>query len=173
MSFPLQPQALGQPAAITPIASVALQLPSGITVPDTAVVDQIFAHFSASTHLKNGMVTLRLYPEELGALRMEIKVTQDTIKAHIVAQTAQAQEMINRHLPRLHEALEQQGLHLLQVEVSVAAHNQTGGERFQENHNWRQSAHSVSHAASQPDCTQESDDITGNDSTNGSLSVLV
>ncbi len=46
---------------------------------------------------------------------MEIKVEQDNIKAHIIAQNPQAQEMIDRHPPRLREALELQGLNLQQI----------------------------------------------------------
>lgn len=168
-----QPGPSQQPTGSTPISSVALHLPSGMTVPDGTVVDQIIARFSVNKQLETGTVNLRLYPQELGELRLEIKVAQDNIKAHIVAQSPQAQEMIDRHLPRLREALEQQGLHLQQVEVSVAAHGQTGGERFQESNAWRQPAPSPSHtAAGQSDFTQEADDIAGDEAAVGTLSVL-
>ncbi|MCL1981028.1 MAG: flagellar hook-length control protein FliK [Proteobacteria bacterium] len=173
--FASQPQGIGPQPATTPIASVALHLPSGMMVPDAAVVDQMIAHFSANKQLENSTVILRLYPEELGELRMEIKVAQDNIKAHIVVQNPLAQEMIDRHLPRLREALEQQGLQLQQVEVSVAAHGQTGGgERFHENNAWRQQvASQVNSAASQSDFTHEIEEIVGIDTAANTLSVLV
>ncbi|MCL2789979.1 MAG: flagellar hook-length control protein FliK [Desulfobulbus sp.] len=172
--FAHQQQGAGQqPVTIAPPASGAMLLPSGTTVPDTAAVDQMLAYFSANRPLETGTVALRLHPEELGELRMEITVAQDIIRAHIVAQTSQAQEMIHRHLPRLQEALEQQGLHLQQVEVSVAAHNHPGGERFQERNAWQQSSPSTRHASGQSELAQELDETTGGDSATNILSVLV
>ena len=96
-------------------------------------MDQMIAHFAMSRRLETSTVNLRLHPQELGELRMEIKVEQDNIKAHIIAQTPHAQEMIDRHLPRLREALEQQGLHLAQVEVTLAANDRTDSQAFQDN----------------------------------------
>ena len=113
--------------------SSSLRLPSGLTVPGETVVDQMISHFSVNNRLESGTVNLKLNPQELGELRMEIKITQDNIKAHIVAQTPQAQEMISQHLPRLREALEQQGLHLQQIEVTIAANDNPGREQFQGN----------------------------------------
>jgi len=118
------------------------RLPSGTVVPEGTVVEQMVAHLSVNKRLETGTVNLRLHPQELGELRLEIKVEQDNIKAHIVAQNPQAQEMIDRHLPRLREALEQQGLNLQQVEVTVAANDNTRGEQFQENSTWQQPSRS-------------------------------
>ena len=117
----------------TPIADTStLQLPSGVTVPGETVVDQMIAHFSVNKRLESGIVNLKLNPQELGELRMEIKITQDNIKAHIIAQNPQAQEMIGLHLTRLRDALEQQGLHLQHVEVTVAANDNASREQFQD-----------------------------------------
>jgi flagellar hook-length control protein FliK len=111
-----------------------LRLPSGLMVPEGTVIEQLITHFSANRRLESGSISLQLHPRELGALRMEIKVEQDNIKAHITVQNPQAQEMIDRHLPRLREALEQQGLFLQQVEVTLAAEDNANGRRFQDNH---------------------------------------
>jgi len=124
--------------ATTPGQSTVYHLASGLMVPEGTVVDQMIAHFAVNKRLETGEVTLRLHPQELGEIRMAIKVEQDNVKAHIIAQNPQAQEMIDRHLPRLREALEQQGLNLHQIEVTVAAHDNAGGERFQDNNAWRQ-----------------------------------
>lgn len=131
---PTPPLAVNSPVA----PASAYHLPSGLVVPDGAVVDQVIAHFSVNRRLETGTVNLKLHPQELGELRMEIKVEQDNIKAHIIAQNPQAQEMIDRHLPRLREALAQQGLHLQQVEVTVATHDHTGREQMQDNRSWQQ-----------------------------------
>ena len=110
-----------------------MRLPSGTLVPEGAAMDQMITHLSMNRRLETGAINLKLHPQELGELRMEIKVEQDNIKAHIIAQSPQAQEMIDRHLPRLREALEQQGLHLTQVEVTVAAQDNSDSQRFQDN----------------------------------------
>ena len=113
--------------------ALTLRLPSGLNVAAGTVVDQMATHFANTRPLESGTVNLKLHPQELGELRMEIKVEQDNIKAHIIAQNPQAQEMIDRHLPRLREALAQQGLHLQHIEVTVASNDQNGGQRFQDN----------------------------------------
>jgi flagellar hook-length control protein FliK len=156
------------------VESSTYRLPSGSTVPEGAVIDQMITHFSTNKRLETGTVNLKLYPQELGELRMEIKVEQNNIKAHIIAQNPQAQEMIDRHLPRLREALAQQGLHLQQVEVTLAAQDNTGGERFKESDAWRQPSPSQHHTASeQPIFTLETDVSPGDDhSLANTLSVL-
>ena len=115
--------------------SASLRLPSGLIVPDSTVMDQMLTHLSLQRRLASSTVHLRLNPQELGELRMEIKVEQDNIKAHIIAQNPQAQEMIDRHLPRLREALEQQGLHLQQVSVTLAGGDHADSQRFHDNFN--------------------------------------
>ena len=115
--------------------SGGLRLPSGLIVPDSTVMDQMLTHLSLQRRLASSTVHLRLNPQELGELRMEIKVEQDNIKAHIIAQNPQAQEMIDRHLPRLREALEQQGLHLQQVSVTLAGGDHADSQRFHDNFN--------------------------------------
>jgi len=157
-----------------PVDSSMFRLSSGSTVPEGTVVDQMIAHFSVNKRLETGTVNLRLYPQELGELRMEIKVEQDNIKAHIIAQNPQAQEMIDRHLPRLREALEQQGLNLQHVEVTIAAHDNSGNERFQESSAWRQPNNSPHRTSpDQPVFTLETDEIAGDGhSAANTLSVL-
>ncbi len=110
-----------------------MKLPSGATFQQSAVVDQVINHFSGAQKLESGSIRLQLHPQELGELRMEIEVKQDNVKAHITAQNPQAQEALERHLPRLRETLAQQGLHLNNVEISVAAGEQYDGNHFQQN----------------------------------------
>ena len=128
------------------VDSSSLRLPSGLVVPGETVVDQMISHLSVSNRLESGTVNLRLSPQELGELRMEIKISQDTIKAHIIAQTPQAQEMISQHLPRLREALEQQGLQLQKIEVTIAAHDNAGRDQFQGNTGQQQMNQSTHHS---------------------------
>lgn len=169
-------QRIGEQTALggSTTTTSSFALPSGTTVPDTTVVDQMLGHFAMNRRLESGTVNLKLYPQELGELRMEIKVTQDNVKAHIIAQNPQAQEMIDRHLPRLRESLEQQGLHLQQVEVTLAAQDNAADGRFQESNAWRQPpSSSQRHVADQPVFTLETEESAGEDSAAAtSLSVL-
>ena len=110
-----------------------MKLPSGTTFQQSAVVDQVINHFSGTQKLESGSIRLQLHPQELGELRMEIEVKQDNVKAHITAQNPQAQEALDRHLPRLRETLAQQGLHLNEVEITLAAGDQHEGNHFQQN----------------------------------------
>ncbi|PIE65839.1 MAG: hypothetical protein CSA26_02255 [Desulfobacterales bacterium] len=122
-----------QTAATVSPAGSFIKLPSGFTVPEGAVMDQVINHFSATLKLESGTVSLKLYPKELGELQMEIQVKNDNIKAHITAQNLQAQEALDRHLPRLKATLAEQGFELRQVEITVAASDQYDGQPFQEN----------------------------------------
>ncbi len=119
-----------------PVQSTApsyIRLPSGITVPDTMVMEQVINHISNSQKLESSSMHLRLHPQELGELRMQIEVKQDNIKAHIITQNPQAQDALERHLPKLKETLEQQGLNLSDVEITVEAGDEYDGQRYKEN----------------------------------------
>lgn len=144
-------QQVNTPLSTPLAASSPLRLPSGLMVPGETVVDQMISHFSVNNRLESGTVNLKLHPQELGELRMEIKITQDTIKAHFIAQTPHAQEMITQHMPRLREALEQQGLHLQQIEVTIAANDSFSRDQFQGNAGQQQLNQSMHHTrGSQP-----------------------
>ncbi len=158
----------------SPVAPSLISLPSGLSVPEGTVVDQMIAHFSMNRQNESSAINLKLHPQELGELRMEIKVEQDNIKAHIIAQNPQAQEMIDKHLPRLREALEQQGLHLQEIEVTVAANDTAGDERFRENTGQQQQFPFTRNKAVQPVFTLETSAEFGEtEQASSNLSVLV
>jgi len=113
--------------------SLALHLPSGLTVPHEEIINQVVDRFTFNRRLESGTVTLKLHPAELGELRMELKVEQDNIKAHITTQNPQVQDILDRNLPRLREALAQQGMNLEHMQVTVAADDGSNNQFFQEN----------------------------------------
>jgi len=112
--------------------STSLKLPSGTEVPHSRIINQVIDRFTLNRTLESGNITLKLHPAELGELRMEIRVEQDNIKAHITTQNPQVQEILNHHLPRLREALEQQGQNLEQMTVTVGADDGSNSQLFQE-----------------------------------------
>jgi len=112
--------------------AATLRLPSGTEVPHSQIANQVNDHFSVGRNLESGSVVLRLHPAELGELRMEIRVEQDNIKAHITTHNPQVQDILDRNIPRLREVLEQQGMNLEHMQVSVAADQQGSDQLFQE-----------------------------------------
>ncbi len=120
-----------------------LQLPSGLEIPHSRIIDQVTGQFDMNRTLESGSINIKLHPAELGELRMEIKVKQDNIKAHITAQNPQVQDILDRNLPRLRQALEQQGMNLTHIQVSVASDGgSSNSQMFQEQFNGQQFSHS-------------------------------
>ncbi len=131
-------QVSGQVSGLDNPGSLSLHLPSGIDIPHSQIIDQVTGHFALNRSLESGTITMRLHPAELGELRMEIKVEQDNLKVHITAQNPQVQDILDRNLPRLREVLQQQGMNLAHMQVSVATDGGGNGQLFQEQFNQRQ-----------------------------------
>lgn len=128
---PLVTAPLGQPTAAvasSPQAGTFLTLASGQQVPEQEVLQQVF-HQLPSRASGPQRVTLRLNPEELGEVRLEMIIDKETVRAHLQAQNQQVQEVLEKHLPRLREAFEQQGLKLQELQVSVDS-GRDGGRSF-------------------------------------------
>lgn len=129
---PLVTTPIGQPAAPqAPAAAAAplLTLPSGLQVPEQEVLQQVFGQLSARNLSGPQRITLRLNPEELGEVRLELIVDKETVRAHLQAQSQQVQEVLEKYLPRLREAFEQQGLKLQELQVTVDS-GRDGGRGF-------------------------------------------
>lgn len=112
-----------------------IRLPSGIEVTDKQIIDQIFEHISIrSLNSSEGTsnLSIRMHPEELGRLELELVANKDGIKAHIHAQTHQVQDILEKHIFRLREGFEQQGLKLQEVTVSVNSEQHHGPGHFHE-----------------------------------------
>lgn len=96
--------------AATPAADVA----------PPQVVRQVVAQIEAMTHQRNAdSVTLQLEPEHLGRLRVTISVSDGTIHTHIVADNHAVRQMLESNSALLQQALQERGLHLGALQVSV------------------------------------------------------
>jgi flagellar hook-length control protein FliK len=60
-----------------------------------------------------------MQPAELGSLKIELMVEGDRIRASLQAQTLQVQEVLEKNLPQLRNALAEQGLKIDQFQVDV------------------------------------------------------
>ncbi len=88
--------------------------------PEIDILDQIRAKFAANS--KNGMqkITIGLTPESLGKVSIEIAKGQNGISAQILADNAQAKEILDKNLDGLKSMLQSQGVNVNNVNVKVA-----------------------------------------------------
>lgn len=121
-----------RPVALADITGV-MTLPSGRQVAEAVVLDQVVTQMRGSADGESGKMVLRLHPAELGELKIDLAVEGDRLKAQLHAQTQQVQDVIEKHLPRLRDALESQGLRLDQLQVSVST-DQGRGQASQQQH---------------------------------------
>lgn len=102
-------------------APVAAPFAASHQVIDGQIFDQVVTHLSGSHKGDMGRMVLRLYPAELGALRIELMVEGDRVRANLHAQTQQVQEVLERNLGQLRNALAEQGLKIDHFQVSSDA----------------------------------------------------
>lgn len=112
-------------------AARIMQLPSGHQVAENQVVDQVVTYLAGSSDGESGRMRLRLHPAELGTVRLDLIVEGDKVRAHLQAQSQQVQDVLDRHLPQLRDALQQQGLKIDEFRVDVqTGQDQQQDERF-------------------------------------------
>jgi len=117
-----QPTAAQQPQPLTGKLmpeSPMVQLPSGQQVAESQIFDQVVARFSSSVSGGAKRMVLRMHPAELGSLKVELMVEGDRVRANLHAQSLQVQEVLERNLPQLRNALAEQGLKIDQFQVDV------------------------------------------------------
>lgn len=118
------------PTAANSPATAALTLPSGQVVAESQVFGQVLAGLRVGASRNSSSISLKLNPEELGEVKLEMVVEKDRVRAMIQAQSQQVQEVLERHLPRLREAFQQQGLKLEEVQVQVDSRQQENPRGF-------------------------------------------
>ena len=74
-------------------------------------------------------LSVRLYPEHLGTLRIELQEVNGVLSARILASTAQAREMLDRQLHQLRAALMNQNLQVEKIELSQMLQQTERSER--------------------------------------------
>ncbi len=115
---------LVQPAAAPPETSAPRAdpaLPAARATEDSGssrFVQRVADAFAAMSH-RGGVVRLRLYPPELGSLRLEIAVKAGKLSARVSAETASAKSLLVENLPALRERLAALDVALERFEVEV------------------------------------------------------
>jgi len=130
-----------QTAATTPGHTSVAQpatLPPGVTIPANEIVNHLIDRFSVNPRLQTSKVSLNLNPAELGAIKIDIMVKGDSIKAHIAAGSQKIQETIERHMPKLRAVLEQQGFTIEDFQVTQESSTTDSNDFFQQQFSSRQ-----------------------------------
>jgi hypothetical protein len=113
----------GTPAAATPFT---------LPVPEEQVYQQVASRLTLVNGERHSRMTMRLYPEELGQVKLDLTVEGDRVRVQMHAQNQQVQEVLEKYLPRLRESFEQQGLKLEEAQVTYDSPGQGGRGSFQE-----------------------------------------
>jgi hypothetical protein len=123
-----------QATSVTPANAALAQpaLPPGAPVPASEIINHLVERFSSNPRLQTSKISLNLSPAELGAIKIDIMVKGDTIKAHIGANSVQVQETIEKYMPKLRTILEQQGFTVEDFQVTLDGASSDSNDFFQQ-----------------------------------------
>ena len=85
---------------------------------DVAMMQQVIDHLRDLPRPLPNRISLQLHPAELGQLKINLTMQEGVIRASLVTQTVQAQEILEKHMPKLRALLERQGLALEDVRIT-------------------------------------------------------
>jgi flagellar hook-length control protein FliK len=132
----------GAPTAATTPGHVAAAQPAtfapGVHVPAEELIHHLVERFSINPRLQTSKISLNLHPAELGALKIDILVKGDSIKAHIAAGNQQILDTIEKNMPKLRTILEQQGFTVEDFKVTLESSNSSSNDFFQQQFSSRQ-----------------------------------
>lgn len=124
----------GQSGPVQGAAPANASLAASSLNQEVRILDQVLDQMPLNRLGDKSRVVIRLHPEELGEVKLDLVMEKDQLKAHLVTQTQQVQEILEKHLPRLQEALHNQGVKLDNIQVSVDSRGNQGREFFNRNH---------------------------------------
>jgi flagellar hook-length control protein FliK len=124
----------------TQVTSIEGKMAPGafLPVPENEMVSNLIQRFNVNPRLQTSRLSMQLHPAELGALKIDILVKDNSIKAHIVAQSPQVLDTLEKHMPRLREVLQDQGFKVDSFEISMEGDGGKQKELFQEHFNSQQ-----------------------------------
>lgn len=104
-----------------------------LLVPEKEMVDNLVQRFGINPRLQTSKITMQLHPIELGSIKIDLLVKNNSISANIVAQSQQVRETLEKHMPRLRTALQDQGFTIDSFEISLEGDGGQQTELFQGN----------------------------------------
>ncbi|MEZ4483686.1 MAG: flagellar hook-length control protein FliK [Syntrophotaleaceae bacterium] len=118
------------PLATSTTEAGTVRLSSGELLSENQVVDQVLQRIHLEGGSEISRIVIKMHPEELGEVKLALTLEKDKLSAQLLAQNQQVQEILEKHLPRLHEALNHQGLRLENIQVSVDSNRHFDREFF-------------------------------------------
>lgn len=108
----------------------SIRLASGEFLSENQIVDQVLERISVERAGNQSRIIVKMNPEELGEVKLALTMEKDQLRAQLLTQNNQVQEILEKHLPKLHEALSQQGVKLEDIQVGVDSNRHSGQEAF-------------------------------------------
>ena len=114
---------------------------------ENALVNQVMQNFHFTSNSPTSKLVLKLHPEELGELKIDLHMKDGAIKANIFTHSEQVQQVLEKYIPKLKSFMEQQGLTVDDILVTNTSGNVDGQNLFQEdfanNHDFSHSGKSA------------------------------
>ena len=137
--------------------------------PGAPLLDSLGEKIFWLTRQEHQQATLQLRPAELGALEIRVSITKATsAQIEIHAQQSDTGDLIESMLPKLQQALEQQGLKLDDVRMSQQSLFSDARSAQQQPNSRDSSAHAANAESNAENNTEAEDDI-GEDALMSSL----
>lgn len=107
-------------------------LSSGNIVYEEDIMHQVVERFQIFKQQNDTRLTLKLHPAELGELQINLTVKEGSIKANVLAQSLQIQEIVERNLPKLRNSLAEQGFTIEEILVTTQSDSITDFNLFEQ-----------------------------------------
>jgi flagellar hook-length control protein FliK len=103
-----------------------------LPVAEQEIVDTLIQRFNVNPRLQTSKLTMQLHPAELGSLKIDITVKNGSISAHIITQSHQVLETLDKNISRLREVLQDQGYQVEDFKITLNTDRGNEQQLFQE-----------------------------------------
>lgn len=100
-------------------ATAGKEANEGPRVADRALLVQRVSRAFQRLGFDGGQVRIRLHPEELGGVQLQLSVQGQRMSGRVVAETEAARSILTQHLPELRQRLADQGMQVERLEVQL------------------------------------------------------
>ena len=91
---------------------------------ESNIVNQIFVRLFSGVRQGSGKMVINLHPPELGRVKVRISADKGGLKVYMHPQNEQVGGLLEKYLPILHQALDNQGILLSDLRVNVESGDQ-------------------------------------------------
>ena len=89
------------------------------SIMDNQVLQQVMSKFQTELQRGSSRINIRMHPPELGHVRLQLLSEDSNMQVQLQVQNTQVQSILERNMPALRQALEQQNLDFESIQVSV------------------------------------------------------